>query len=645
MAEINCAMWNCSGLLPSSSAKEKMDFINSCTSNNFDILVLIETHHKLVEDISEALRRYKNKTRVIESGVLDGDSYAGIAVLISSRLTVSEETELIKGRLHNFKLKCMRKEYNVSVYYGYTSKNASQTKIRQTIQYLTAHHKRSDNNVILGDFNFVDDDLDRTNKSKSGKNQLDKTLAKPWNEFLATLGLSDPFRLRNPKRRMYSYIHTKDNSKSRIDRIYVNDENCNDVLSYKHIPTPFCKAHRMVTFTLKEENERGPGFWKMNTSILKDRAYKILVESIVSDVISLGIDDPIERWLVFTETVAIDTRAYCARKRAIERRLQMQYEMSIEKLEENPTLSQNIGLHREYEYYTAKLSNWQRKQIEGHQARIKTQPRLEPGEPNISFFADLEKKESKKKSITHLMDTEGTLKYDTEGMKEIATDYYTKLFDIKKTDGRTATRLLQNIKKQINSQQKAYLDEVVTNEELDKVIPKLQKHKTPGPDGIPAEFYQEFWHLFDDIYLEFINAVKQTGLPRGKNTSITTLFYKERGEIFLLSNYRPIALMNVDVKIITKLLSMRLQTVLPTIIHESQTAVFGRQIGNSVHLVRDIIDYANVNDEGAALLFIDQEKAFDRVSHKFLSDVMKAFGFGDYFIHWIQILYSNAHRK
>ena len=135
---------------------------------------------------------------------------------------------------------------------------------------------------------------------------------------------------------------------------------------------------------------------------------------------------------------------------------------------------------------------YNKKQIEGYQARIKTQPRLEPGEPNISFFADLEKKESKKKSITHLMDAEGIMKYDTEGMKEIATDYYTKLFDTKKTDGRTATRLLQNIKKQISLQQKAYLDELITNEELDKVVPKLQKQKTPGLDGIPAEFYQEF---------------------------------------------------------------------------------------------------------------------------------------------------------
>ena len=68
--------------------------------------------------------------------------------------------------------------------------------------------------------------------------------------------------------------------------------------------------------------------------------------------------------------------------------------------------------------------------------------------------------------------------------------------------------------------------------------------------------------------------------------------------------------MDVDVKILTKLLSMRLNNVLPTIIHESQTAVYGRNIGNSVHLVMDIIDPANNSDGGAALIFLDQ-----RISH------------------------------
>ena len=379
----------------------------------------------------------------------------------------------------------------------------------------------------------------------------------------------DPFRHRNPKRRTYSYIHTKDKAKSRLDRIYVNEENCGELLSYKHIPTFLCKTHKMVTFSLKEECERGPGFWKMNTSILRDRVFETLVENTVNDVLSLGLQDPIERWLIFIETISIGTKAYSAKKRGIERRIKTVCEKKIEILEQNPAMSQDDQLHREHEFYVTKLNDWNRKIIDGYQTRIKTQPRLEPGEPKISFFADLEKRESKKKNITHLMNLDKEIKHDTESMKDIVTEYYTKLYDTKPTDSRIAHKLLGNIKKQITPQQKIDLDKMITSEELEKAVRKLQKNKTPGPDGIPAEFYQIHWFTIEDLYLEFINAVKDTAFPKQKNTSITSLFYKEKGEIYLLANYRPIALMNVDVKILTKLLSMRLKMVPSTIIHES----------------------------------------------------------------------------
>ena len=299
-------------------------------------------------------------------------------------------------------------------------------------------------------------------------------------------------------------------------------------------------------------------------------------------------------------------------------------------------------LHKEYEFNLSKLNEWQRKQMEGYQTRIKTQPRLEPGEPNISFFADLERKEAKKKMISQLRNSEGVLKNDTDSLKKIAAEYYKDLFDEKITNHRTAQRLLRNIKEKVSPQQKANLDKVITLDELDEAVAKLKRNKSPGPDGIPAEFYQAFWHIIRGLYLDFVNAVKLSCFPKEMNTSITTIFYKNKGDLFHLAYYRPIALMNVDIKIVTKLLSLRLKFVLPTIIHESQTAVYGRQIGNSVHLVRDLIDYTNDTDEAAALLFMDQEKAFDRVSHSLLFDALRAYGFGEYFISWIQLLYSNA---
>ena len=94
--------------------------------------------------------------------------------------------------------------------------------------------------------------------------------------------------------------------------------------------------------------------------------------------------------------------------------------------------------------------------------------------------------------------------------------------------------------------------------------------------------------MIKNLYHEYIMEVKNSAFPQQKNTSVTCLIYKDKGEIYLLRNYRPIALMNVDVKILTKLLSTRLKYVLPNIIHQSQTAVYGRRIGNTIHLVRDL---------------------------------------------------------
>ena len=100
--------------------------------------------------------------------------------------------------------------------------------------------------------------------------------------------------------------------------------------------------------------------------------------------------------------------------------------------------------------------------------------------------------------------------------------------------------------------------------------------------------------------------------------------------------------MNVDIKILCKARANRLLHILPNIIHTTQTAVYGRQIDQTIHLIRDLIDLANKEDETVAFIFLDQEKAFDRVNHEFLFKTMRAFGIGEGFIKWISILYSNA---
>ena len=142
--------------------------------------------------------------------------------------------------------------------------------------------------------------------------------------------------------------------------------------------------------------------------------------------------------------------------------------------------------------------------------------------------------------------------------------------------------------------------------------------------------------------MAFINKIKTEGFSNIKNTSVIKIIYKGKGETYLLYNYRPISLINVDIKILTKSLANRLKYILPTIIHASQTAVYGRKIDQTIHTIRDLIELANKEDEPAAFIFVDQEKAFDRVNHDFLYKTMRAFGIGETFIQWVSKIYSSA---
>lgn len=67
-----------------------------------------------------------------------------------------------------------------------------------------------------------------------------------------------------------------------------------------------------------------------------------------------------------------------------------------------------------------------------------------------------------------------------------------------------------------------------------------------------------------------------------------------------------------------------------------------RSIIDSLFLVRDIIGF-NQNNNDIGVLSLDQEKAFDRVDHEYLFKVFKSYGFGDVFISYIQLLYSNVY--
>ena len=134
----------------------------------------------------------------------------------------------------------------------------------------------------------------------------------------------------------------------------------------------------------------------------------------------------------------------------------------------------------------------------------------------------------------------------------------------------------------------------------------LINNKSSGPNGITGK---KFWYLIKDRFLDYLNAAKLLGLKEYRDTSSTTLIYKHKGEVYDLSNYIPIALINIDIKILAKTLHNRLRPVLASIIHHSQTAVDGRKIDYTCHLLRDLIGLINKDNTEGALIFFGSGKA------------------------------------
>ena len=127
---------------------------------------------------------------------------------------------------------------------------------------------------------------------------------------------------------------------------------------------------------------------------------------------------------------------------------------------------------------------------------------------------------------------------------------------------------------------------------MDLVIRNLNLNKSPGLDGITAEFYQEFRPQLVPILTElYNNSLLQGYLPKNFKQSIITLIFKNKGSPDEIKNWRPISLLNLDYKILTKTLTLRLKNTIANIINEFQSCGPNRSIINNALNLKSIIKY------------------------------------------------------
>jgi hypothetical protein len=177
-------------------------------------------------------------------------------------------------------------------------------------------------------------------------------------------------------------------------------------------------------------------------------------------------------------------------------------------------------------------------------------------------------------------------------------------------------------------------DELVrefSHEEVKCALDAIGDMKAPGPDGMPALFYKQYWETVGAHVTREVPAVLNGGdMPKSWNDTIIALIPKVQNPE-KVTDLRPISLCNVVYKLISKVLANRLKMILPDIITPTQSAfVPGRLISDNILIAYEITHHMlnkRKGNTGYAAIKLDMSKAYDRVEWSFLTDMMKKLGF------------------
>ncbi len=108
----------------------------------------------------------------------------------------------------------------------------------------------------------------------------------------------------------------------------------------------------------------------------------------------------------------------------------------------------------------------------------------------------------------------------------------------------------------------------------------------------------------------------------------------------MCSTYRPISLLNVDVKILAKMLAFRIDSLIPEIIYPHQTGfVKGHYSYTNLQKLLGVLYSPAPRETPDVVVSLNAEKAIDRVEWSYLFLILKRFGFGPKYVNWMQLLY------
>lgn len=188
----------------------------------------------------------------------------------------------------------------------------------------------------------------------------------------------------------------------------------------------------------------------------------------------------------------------------------------------------------------------------------------------------------------------------------------------------------------------ALLDEPITLMDIQLAIKNTKQGKAPGPDGLTIQYYKTLLPSLGQHLTKLFNDLgKGSSLHHNTLQAQIAVIHKEDKDPTQCGSYRPISLLNTDLKLFTKILANRLQLHITSLIHLDQVGfVPTREARDNTTKVLNLLYKANLAGTPTVFLNTDAEKAFDRVNWSFMFATLRHIGLGNTMLNWISAIYS-----
>jgi len=639
------------------------------------IAVLAIQESRLNNEWKDNLMKENPRITIVSSD--DNTRKGGVAFVINNDVLgdrVWKHTCLIKGRASRLEIEWSADNRLdiLNVYVPNANALQSQINFFKELKLKLSEQENTNQLMIVGDFNFVEDRIDRLPHRGDSQQITDE-----MNQLKKKYKLIDGWRLSNPHVKEYTFYQDGSGSKSRIDRIYINKEMFRYTYKWEIMSSAGLSDHDITYVEILKRNQPfiGKGSWNMKINMIEHPSFYKKAREILKETEkeleeykeetylapNLEIENIRQRrnpqsiWIKMKDKIRTEaiqeTKNRNKELRKEIKDMKQKMKCLTRSLNENNERKNTEDLTR----LRTRMALVEEKNIEKLRRRAEARYRT-LGENCTKYWFNLNKPRREKECILALEDTEGFLTAQTKEMVGIASLYHKRLqaspmwSDARK---KQTKELLDLVDVKLGENEKRILENCITEEEVRIALKKSKNGRSPGCDGIPYEFWKK-WTISENkrqesdpdlikmMTLVFQDIEEYGVVQEGLTSAMMSLLYKKKDKR-KIENYRPITLLNTDYKTYTKTIAKKLGIIAPVIIDPNQAGfVPGRGLYDHVRTTQAAIEYSELMGSNGCIISLDQEKAYDKIDHTYLWEVLRKYDFPEIAIKRIKALYTKA---